>query len=192
MLYALDLVEAHLEGPPLDETGLVDDPHIGDIGLGGPAVEPGRAVQYKPRDRREGQGKSTSARRRRPCATAPERQPPRSTPRLPAERTSSAHWSNTAPSRRAAGFVDIARHSASPELTRSHSSFAPFWVENEAPFVLRDRLRALSWGSSNAWGCLSSRAINSGWARSSMADSCFQDFHCSTLRGVLEINPPRL
>ena len=37
---ALDFVEAHLEGPPLDETGLVDDPHVGDVGLGGPAVEP--------------------------------------------------------------------------------------------------------------------------------------------------------
>jgi hypothetical protein len=53
---ALDLVEAHLEGPPLDETGLVDD--FGDVGLGGPAVEPGRRrpVQgRKPRDRRKGQ-----------------------------------------------------------------------------------------------------------------------------------------
>jgi len=28
---ALDLVEAHLEGPPLDKTGLVNDPHIGDV-----------------------------------------------------------------------------------------------------------------------------------------------------------------
>jgi len=53
---ALDLVEAHLEGPPLDETGLVDDPHVGDVGLGGPAVEPSRRrpVQgRKPRDRRQ-------------------------------------------------------------------------------------------------------------------------------------------
>src|SRR3954454_951890 len=39
---ALDLCEAHLEGPPLDETGLVDDPHVGDVGLGGPALEPSR------------------------------------------------------------------------------------------------------------------------------------------------------
>jgi len=39
---ALDLVEAHFEGPPLDETGLVDDPHVGDVGLRDPAVEPCR------------------------------------------------------------------------------------------------------------------------------------------------------
>src|ERR1700733_313878 len=38
---ALDLVEGHLEGPPLDEAGLVDNPQIGDVGLGGPAMEPG-------------------------------------------------------------------------------------------------------------------------------------------------------
>src|SRR5439155_6264453 len=33
---ALDLVETHLEGPPLDEPGLVDDPHVGDVGLSSP------------------------------------------------------------------------------------------------------------------------------------------------------------
>lgn len=46
---ALDLVEAHLEGAALDEAGLVDDPHIGDVGLGGPAMEPGgkRPVERK-------------------------------------------------------------------------------------------------------------------------------------------------
>src|SRR5258707_4280716 len=38
---ALDLVEAHLEGAALDEAGLVDDAQIGDVGLGGPAMEPG-------------------------------------------------------------------------------------------------------------------------------------------------------
>src|SRR5436190_845635 len=37
----LDLVEAHLEGLARDETGLVDDAQIGDVGLRGPAVEPG-------------------------------------------------------------------------------------------------------------------------------------------------------
>ena len=44
---ALDLVEAHLEGAALDEAGLVDDAHVGDVGLGGPAMEPGlhRPVQ---------------------------------------------------------------------------------------------------------------------------------------------------
>src|SRR6478672_5557031 len=36
---ALNFVEAHLKGPPLDETGLVDDPHVGYVGLGGPAVK---------------------------------------------------------------------------------------------------------------------------------------------------------
>jgi hypothetical protein len=53
---ALNLVEAHLKGPPLDETGLVDDPHVGYVGLGGPAVEPSRRrpVQgRKPSDRRQ-------------------------------------------------------------------------------------------------------------------------------------------
>jgi len=55
---ALDLVEAHLEGPPLDETGLVNDSHVGDVGLRGPAMEPSRRrpVQgRKPSDRRQGQ-----------------------------------------------------------------------------------------------------------------------------------------
>ena len=37
---ALNFVEAHLKGPPLNETGLVDDPHVANVGLGGPAVEP--------------------------------------------------------------------------------------------------------------------------------------------------------
>ena len=37
---AFDFVEADLEGPPLDESGLVDDPHVGDVRLGGPTVEP--------------------------------------------------------------------------------------------------------------------------------------------------------
>src|SRR6202011_1378307 len=38
---ALDLVERHFEGAPLDEPGLVHDAQIGDVGLGGPAVEQG-------------------------------------------------------------------------------------------------------------------------------------------------------
>ena len=37
---AFDFVEADLEGPPLDQACLVDDPHVGDVRLGGPAVEP--------------------------------------------------------------------------------------------------------------------------------------------------------
>ena len=55
---ALDFVEAHFEGSPLNKAGLVDDPQIGDIGLGGLAVEPSRRrpVQgSKPSDRRESQ-----------------------------------------------------------------------------------------------------------------------------------------
>src|SRR5258708_40255129 len=38
---ALDLVEAHLKGAALAEAGLLHDPHIGDVGLGGPALAPG-------------------------------------------------------------------------------------------------------------------------------------------------------
>src|ERR1700740_3257841 len=38
---ALDLVKAHLKGAAFDEPGLVDDAQIGDVGLGGPAMEPG-------------------------------------------------------------------------------------------------------------------------------------------------------
>ena len=41
---AFDFVEADLEGPPFDETGLVNDPHVGDVGLGGPTVEQAVAV----------------------------------------------------------------------------------------------------------------------------------------------------
>jgi len=44
---ALNLVDTHLEGLPFDKAGLVDDAEIGDVGLGGPAMEPGgcRLVQ---------------------------------------------------------------------------------------------------------------------------------------------------
>src|SRR5436305_1047590 len=38
---ALDLVQRHLEAAALDEAGLVHHPQIGDVGLGGEAVEPG-------------------------------------------------------------------------------------------------------------------------------------------------------
>ena len=38
---ALDLVDTHLERLPLNEAGLVDDTEIGDVGLGGPSMEPG-------------------------------------------------------------------------------------------------------------------------------------------------------
>ena len=54
---ALDLVEAYFEGPPLDETCLVDDPHIGDVGLGGPAVEPGLPGPVQRDNRRHGRGR---------------------------------------------------------------------------------------------------------------------------------------
>src|ERR1700753_1734843 len=37
----LDLVETHFKGAALDKAGLVDNPQIGDVGLGGPAMEPG-------------------------------------------------------------------------------------------------------------------------------------------------------
>src|SRR6476620_12323195 len=76
-----------------------------------------RGLRPPPRPR-----KPISARRRRPCATAPETHPPRSTPPFPAERTSSARWSNTAPSRRAAGFRRYNAPYAYPDLTRHHSS----------------------------------------------------------------------
>ena len=49
---ALDLVEAHLKRLPLDKAGLVDDAQIGDVGLGGPAMEPGG---YRPVQRGDGE-----------------------------------------------------------------------------------------------------------------------------------------
>ena len=52
---ALNFVEPHFKGPPLDEAGFVDNPHIGYVGLGGPAVEPSR--------RRPVQGRKSSDRR---------------------------------------------------------------------------------------------------------------------------------
>ncbi len=54
---AFDLVEAHLEGAPLDEPGLVDDPQIGDVGLGGPAVEPGLHGPVQRHDRHHRRGR---------------------------------------------------------------------------------------------------------------------------------------
>ena len=44
-VHALDLVEADLEGSPLDKSGLVHNPPIGDVGLGGQPMEPGDHVQ---------------------------------------------------------------------------------------------------------------------------------------------------
>ena len=51
----------------------------------------------------------------------PGTRPPRSTPRSPAKRTSSAHWSNTAPSRRAAGFRRYNAPYAQPHYPCHHS-----------------------------------------------------------------------
>src|ERR1700692_1781937 len=54
---ALDLVEAHLERAALDEAGLVDDAHVGDVGLGGPAAEPGPPGPEKQHDRPHGRSR---------------------------------------------------------------------------------------------------------------------------------------
>ena len=53
---ALDLVERHFKGTPLDEPGLVHDAQVGDVGLGGPAAEPGfcRPIQCHERHYRGG------------------------------------------------------------------------------------------------------------------------------------------
>jgi hypothetical protein len=61
---ALDLVETHLEGPPLDETGLVDDPEIGDVGLGGGAAEPGHHGPVQRDEGRNRRQRQTEHRRR--------------------------------------------------------------------------------------------------------------------------------
>src|SRR6476620_2151725 len=39
---ALDFIETHFKGLPLNEASLMDDPQVGDIGLGGPTVKPSR------------------------------------------------------------------------------------------------------------------------------------------------------
>jgi hypothetical protein len=52
---ALNFVEPHFKGPSLDEAGFVDNPHVGYVGLGSPAV--------KPRGRRPVQGRKSSDRR---------------------------------------------------------------------------------------------------------------------------------
>src|SRR5260370_1341063 len=54
---ALDLVEAHFERAPLDEPGLVDHAQIGDVGLGGPAMEPGLEGPVQRRDRHHGRSR---------------------------------------------------------------------------------------------------------------------------------------
>src|SRR5436853_4787759 len=56
---ALDLVEADLERAALDEAGLVDNAHIGDVGLSGPAMEPGLQGPVKRHDRHHGRGRQT-------------------------------------------------------------------------------------------------------------------------------------
>jgi hypothetical protein len=55
---ALDFIEAHFKGLPLDEAGLMDDPQVRDISLGRPAVKPSRRRQVQgrnPGNRRQGQ-----------------------------------------------------------------------------------------------------------------------------------------
>ena len=54
---ALDLVEAHFEGAALDEAGLVDDAQLGDVGLGGPAMEPGLDGPVQRHERHHGRGR---------------------------------------------------------------------------------------------------------------------------------------
>ena len=54
---ALDLVQRHLEGTPLDEAELVHHPPVGDVGLGGQRWNQARSDQYRaaapPRNRAE-------------------------------------------------------------------------------------------------------------------------------------------
>ena len=64
---ALDLVEAHLEGAPLDEAGLVDDAQIGDVGLGGPAMEPGLDASSTSADKRQRSPRRPDRPAREPC-----------------------------------------------------------------------------------------------------------------------------
>src|SRR3982074_1306023 len=45
---AFHLVQAHLEGAAFDEAGLVHNPQIGHVGLGGPAVEPAFRLPVQP------------------------------------------------------------------------------------------------------------------------------------------------
>src|SRR5437763_6499076 len=51
---ALNFIERHFKSPPPDETGFVDNPHVGYVGLGGPAVDTSR--------RRPVQGRKSSDR----------------------------------------------------------------------------------------------------------------------------------
>ena len=54
---ALDLVQAHLERAALDEPALVDDAQVGDVGLGGPAMEPGLYGPIQRGNRHDGRGR---------------------------------------------------------------------------------------------------------------------------------------
>src|SRR4030088_2778340 len=54
---ALDLVKAHFKRTSLDEAGLVDDAQVGDVGFGGPAVEPGFHGPVQCHDRHHGRGR---------------------------------------------------------------------------------------------------------------------------------------
>src|SRR5882757_6313853 len=122
-------VEAHLEGPSLDKTGLVDDPHIGDIRFGGPAVEPGRRrpVQgHKPGDRRKGQAnrhqrvggdhaqQHQKHNRHDPRRDCRQKEHPVRIRRI-------QH-----PLAGLQDLVDITRHRAYPELTSYHSNLRHF------------------------------------------------------------------
>ena len=123
-VHAFDLVDAHLEGAALDEAGLVDNPEIGDVGLGGPAMEPCRRRSSTMRRARPGRippGTKARAPRSWSSATGRTGPLPGPTPRSPAKRTSSARWSNTAPSRRAAGFRRYNAPYVQPQLPLRHS-----------------------------------------------------------------------
>ena len=154
---ALDLVEAHLERAALDEAGLVDDAHIGDVGLGGPAMEPGRDGPVQRHERHHGrsrQAQQDDAFGRWSAATARTARRPRSRPRSPANRRSSARWSNTAPFRRAAGYRRYNAPYASASITRHHASYRnisgpnaqrnPVACRNRAAMYTRLLARALA------------------------------------------------
>src|SRR6266702_6676529 len=51
---ALDLVQRYFEGAALDKPGLVHNPHVSDVGLGGKTMEPGLDRPIQRRDRDEG------------------------------------------------------------------------------------------------------------------------------------------
>ena len=94
-----------------DETLLVDDAQIGDVGLGGPAVEPGAHRLVQRENRRDGRTSPGNSSTRSPT-TAIREGTKNAIGHDPAgdrrqDRRSSACWWNTAPSRRAAGYSSI-------------------------------------------------------------------------------------